>query len=173
MYGMSQTQDVSAGFLYDNGMTPVCCTPEYLAAYGVGLDSTYGDGLVQGVLREDQAEEMFFSMYSDKYDAFDAQNLQYLTEDLKNVVALIPGVEIPELMEAASRVQSGEQTADEAIGDVGDLDDPAILTELASILTPEQINQYKVMDFTETSEDRKERKRKEKEKKKRKKKNKS
>ena len=47
------------------------------------------------------------------------------------------------------------------------------LTELASILTPEQINQYKVMDFTETSEDRKERKRKEKEKKKRKKKNKS
>jgi len=65
---------------------PVCCTPEFLAAYGVGLDSTYGDGVVQGVLREDQAEQAFMGMYSDVYSNVNGQALQELTGEIKNIV---------------------------------------------------------------------------------------
>ena len=83
----------STGFLYDaGGDVPVCCTPEYLAAYGVGLDSTYGDGEVQGVLREDQAESAFMNMFPSQYESVkDASGvLSDLTDEIKEFALGLP-----------------------------------------------------------------------------------
>ena len=89
---MSAVNSVGTGFLYDGGTVPICCSPEYLAAYGVGIDSTYGDGIVQGVLREDQAEAAFMSMFPGQYDSVEAAagQLETLTGEIKTFALGLP-----------------------------------------------------------------------------------
>ncbi|MFT6071572.1 MAG: hypothetical protein ACJAXL_000098 [Alphaproteobacteria bacterium] len=72
------------GFLYDNGSVPVCCTPEFMNAYGVGLDSTFGDGEVTGLLREDQAESALMGLYPTVYEGLqgDAEELSKIQDDI-------------------------------------------------------------------------------------------
>ena len=82
---------IGTGFLYESGSAPVCCAPEWLAAYGIGLDSTLGDGSVQGVLREDQAEQQFYGMYKEQYEKFDAVALKNLNDQLKTFVGNLTG----------------------------------------------------------------------------------
>lgn len=95
---------IGTGFLYESGSAPVCCAPEWLAAYGIGLDSTLGDGQIQGVLREDQAEQQFYGMYKDQYEKFDAVALKGLNDQLKTFVKGLTGeVNLNDLFDDAAK----------------------------------------------------------------------
>lgn len=116
---------ISTGFLYGNGVdemtgqTPVCCTPEYLAVFGIGLDSTLGDGLVQGVLREDQAEQQFHAMFASEYGG--AAQLQSMTDDITKFVQGLEGdnINVEDMFRKARKVLADEEEADPAAGGGG------------------------------------------------------
>ena len=120
-------QNASTGFLYDaGGSVPVCCTPEFLSAYGVGLDSTYGDGVVEGVLREDQAEAAFMGLFPDQYSSVEAVagQLETMTSEIKTLaLGLEPGTNLFDLAKEAGAYKDDPDGNENASEDAKTLPD--------------------------------------------------